>query len=110
MKVTVLNLFHKHLGTSVFECVFVTFVLDFVMPVVPRTSVKVMDHWWSASHILGTPDVGYRPVFLKLSAVAGHFIGGLRTRYLRKFPDTQKCMQVNRRNTVTITFFFCALI
>jgi hypothetical protein len=45
------------------------------------------------------------PVFFKLSAVAGHFIGSWRTcgpHIFHKLPHTQRCMQVNRRNIIPV--------
>jgi hypothetical protein len=52
------------------------------------------------------------PVFLKLSAIVDHFIGGRpHADHLRNIPHTHKCVQVNRSNIksvvlVTIATFF----
>jgi hypothetical protein len=56
-----------------------------------------------------------RTMFLKFSAISDHFTGGRRTRgHRRKITQTQKYIQVNRRNItpvarVGITTFFIGL-
>jgi hypothetical protein len=47
----------------------------------------------------------FETVFLKLSAIADHFIGGRRALgppIFRKIPHAQKCMQVKRRKIIPI--------
>jgi hypothetical protein len=74
-------------------------------------------NWVSFSKDLFLHNIS-RTVFLKLQAVADHFIGGRRTRrqpIFSKISRTQKWKQVNRKNIIqvvkiTVTTFFYTLI